>query len=299
MISRKNEPRKVPDLYTFETKEFSCREGYPHAQKRAHWHSEIEINILTQGRLTYLWHDRLITMEDKTLTLFWAGMPHQVIQAEAGSHCYWMYIPLAWFLQWRLPDPFSKAVLNGKMVVQSIKEQFSAERATIKQWKDDLEQNLPELRSIVLLEVEARIRRLAFQFIPETSPSRRHRAPIPAGPSERLEAMVGLMAREYRNPLTLSDIAKAGGLHPNYACSLFSRLCGISLRTYLNRLRISHAQRLLATTNMKIVDIAMDAGFSSLSRFYAAFDATCHRAPGDYREALTVSMEPPHQNPTA
>ena len=289
----KSEPRtsrKMPDLSGIEAKEFSCREGYPHAQKRAHWHAEIEINLLVQGRITYLWHDRLVTVERNMLTLFWAGMPHQVIRAERDSHCYWVYIPLAWFLQWRLPESFAKAVLGGQMIRHALGLQHAAEQAMFHQWHEDLARNLSELNSIVLLEIEARVRRLALQFVPEDRSVRRRVAIASAGPINSLETMARLMAREYRNPLTLADIARAAGLHPNYACSLFSRVCGISLRTYLTRLRVSHAQRLLATTDMKIVDIAMDAGFASLSRFYVAFESATHCSPRAYRETFASSV---------
>ena len=115
---------------------------------------------------------------------------------------------------------------------------------------------------------------------------------IPSGPTERLEAMVRFMACEYRNSITLADVAKAAGLHPNYACSLFSRVCGISMRAYLNRLRISHAQRLLATSDMKVVDVAMEAGFASLSRFYASFEDACQCSPRAYQKAVSSSAEP-------
>jgi len=58
----------------------------------------------------------------------------------------------------------------------------------------------------------------------------------------------------------------------------------VSPHVYLNRLRLTHAQRLLATTNMKIVDIALDAGFASLSRFYSTFSSACHCTPTTYRK---------------
>jgi transcriptional regulator GlxA family with amidase domain len=37
-------------------------------------------------------------------------------------------------------------------------------------------------------------------------------------------------------------------------------------------LRVSHAQRLLITTNQKITDIALESGFGSVAPFYAAFE---------------------------
>jgi len=53
---------------------------------------------------------------------------------------------------------------------------------------------------------------------------------------------------------------------------------------YLTRLRVSHAQRLLITTDLKVLDIAMESGFASVAPFYAAFAAhTPGLRPLDYR----------------
>ncbi|WP_438997741.1 helix-turn-helix transcriptional regulator [Candidatus Puniceispirillum sp.] len=44
-----------------------------------------------------------------------------------------------------------------------------------------------------------------------------------------------------------------------------------SLTQYVNELRLNHARALLMDTNDKIVSIALDSGFGSLSQFYSLF----------------------------
>ena len=44
-----------------------------------------------------------------------------------------------------------------------------------------------------------------------------------------------------------------------------------------------HAQRELVTSDAKVLAVALDAGFGSLSRFNAAFRAICGCSPRDYR----------------
>ncbi|MER3484247.1 MAG: hypothetical protein C4332_14975 [Meiothermus sp.] len=41
---------------------------------------------------------------------------------------------------------------------------------------------------------------------------------------------------------------------------------------YLTQHRLAHAQRLLATTDQPVLEIAFEAGFGSSSRFYAVFE---------------------------
>jgi AraC-like DNA-binding protein len=73
------------------------------------------------------------------------------------------------------------------------------------------------------------------------------------------------------------------GLHPNYAMGLFQNAFGTTLIEYLTHHRISHAQRLLATTDEKIVEVAFSSGFSSISRFNEAFRRECGCSPREYR----------------
>jgi AraC family transcriptional regulator, melibiose operon regulatory protein len=73
------------------------------------------------------------------------------------------------------------------------------------------------------------------------------------------------------------------GLNPNYAMTVFREGCGLSLWEYVTRLRISHAQRLLLTTDWTMERVALDCGFGSSSRFFAAFRRICGMTPRQYR----------------
>ena len=275
---------RLPGLSTLEAKEFSCRQGKPTAQRQAHWHNEIEINFLTRGTISYLWHGRLEPITAPALVLFWGGMPHQVIEARDDPECFWIYIPLAWFLQWHLPKNFTQAVLSGRLVENEVADRMPPLLGLARQWRRDLRQNDPELNAIVLLEIQAQVGRLARGIAAgELAPLDRSRREL-RGPVDRLEAMVNYMATHFQDRLIVGQIAEAADLHPNYACSLFKKACGITLHAYLTQLRISHAQRTLVTTDRTVLDIAADAGFGSASRFYEAFKASCALSPDAFRK---------------
>jgi AraC-like DNA-binding protein len=102
--------------------------------------------------------------------------------------------------------------------------------------------------------------------------------------AEDLHDMACCIAQNYTEPLTIDDISREVGLHPNYAMGLFKKTFGTTLIDYLTRHRVSHAHRLLATTDDKIVDVAFSSGFSSISRFNEAFRRACGSSPRDYRK---------------
>ena len=106
-----------------------------------------------------------------------------------------------------------------------------------------------------------------------------------------MEKMAFFIAENYAKPLRVAEIAKAVGIHPEYAVRLFRKTCGMSLVDYVTKHRISHAQRLLATTNRKVVDIAFESGFSSASRFYAAFQKACGKSPKRYQASTRVGFK--------
>ena len=95
--------------------------------------------------------------------------------------------------------------------------------------------------------------------------------------------MAAHIALHYTEKLRVEDIAKAAGLNPNYAMNLFSRTCGMSLLDYVIQHRLFHSRRLLATTDAKVIEIALESGFGSLSRFYEAFQRAYGRSPQAYR----------------
>ena len=104
--------------------------------------------------------------------------------------------------------------------------------------------------------------------------------------------MVRYIATHYAEPIKSSDIARAADLHMTYAMGLFRRTCGVTFGQYVTQHRIWHAQRLLATTDAMINDIADEAGFGSVSQFHAVFKRCCGIAPHAYRASLKQDKAP-------
>ena len=97
--------------------------------------------------------------------------------------------------------------------------------------------------------------------------------------------MIRFMAEHYTQPISVSDIAGAGGVSDGYAMGLFQKAFGTSITSYLTKLRIYHAKSALIETDEKILTIALDSGFGSLSRFYEVFSQDAGQTPQNYRRA--------------
>jgi AraC-like DNA-binding protein len=253
--------------------------------RRPQRHSELELICLEEGHATYLIGGSHVTLAAGDLVLFWAALPHQSVRFSEHAAYAWVTIPLAWFLQWRLPDVLTHPFLHGTAIVDPDRRHSRSNVALFRQWVTDFDDNSDESRSIMLLEIQARLRRLARSM---TLDGDRSRDSLPRGaPNEdgldKVERMALFMAEHYAEPLRIGEVAQAVDLHPNYAMALFRHTLGMSIGAYLTHYRVASAQRLLATSDAQVLQIALDTGFGSASHFYKVFRAVCGQTPRAYR----------------
>lgn len=276
-----------PNRPDFQPYGLSCVSWNPTPMGRPDHHNEIELNQMVRGSVTYLLGGRKITLNAGQLGAFWASIPHQVISYSEHSQYFVVTIPFPWFLQFKLPNPFVHKLLHGQLLRQRLGGRAASENERFAQWERDLESDRIQSEEIVLLELEARLRRMALQLEDVPPPSKSSAANKASnlldGSLNKVERMACLVAQRYLEPLDADSIGKTVNLHPNYAMNLFKKTFGTTLVDYITHHRVSHAQRLLITTDDKILDVAMASGFNTLSRFNEAFRRACGCSPREYR----------------
>jgi len=264
----------------------ACGRWNPAPMPRPDHHNEVQLNLLKSGWMTYILGGRKVRIEAGRMSAFWAAIPHQIIEFGTKREYFVATIPFAWFLQWKLPEHFVQPILHGVVHCEPPPGRGRLDQDLFAQWEADLQNPGSEMRDAVLLEMRARLIRLAAVLPPVQTVTRKSsywHAALYEGGLNKVEQIACLLAWHYTESLTANDIGKAVGLHPNYAMSVFRKAFGVTLIEYLTQQRVSHAQRLLATTNEKIVDVAFKSGFNSVSRFNAAFHSICGCSPREYR----------------
>lgn len=267
---------------------FTCEEWTPSIMMRPDRHNEIEMNMVFDGTISYLIGGAKVIVPTYHLILFWAAIPHQIIAHSSTQTYYVITIPLAWFLQWRLPDSIRDPVLHGRIVQECIRKSWRLETEIAKRWKQDMETRSTERHELALMEIEARIRRTSLKITKSSSyrksgNKRYSRHYLGSGDISKAETMACFIAQNYQKKLTATDIGNLVGLHANYAMTLFKNSFDTTLNEYLIQHRLSHSQRLLVTTDEKILSIAFESGFGTLSRFNDAFKTAFKCTPKVYR----------------
>ncbi|GGR01306.1 helix-turn-helix domain-containing protein [Deinococcus ruber] len=244
----------------------------------AHQHDEIEINVVRSGVLEYLWGGEVHRLEAGQVGLFWGARPHRLLSASPGSVLSWLTLPTTRFQRFVLPAALREAVWSGKLLVAS---EQAMTAALFDQWQHDPADE--EHQVTAELEVQAWLRRFAL------------RAQVPA--AARLADRTGGAAwdhalslarriqQDFAQPLQVQSLAAELGLHPNYVSGVFRKVFGVSLREYLMRCRLAQAQHLLIASELSVLDVALESGFGSTSRFFAAFAERHGCSPRAYRTA--------------
>lgn len=103
---------------------------------------------------------------------------------------------------------------------------------------------------------------------------------------DMVEAARDVIARRFRENLSLSDIAREVGSSVFHLARVFKARTRFSLHAYRNQLRLRAALERLHEPRLDLIDIALDLGFSSHSHFTETFRRCFGKTPSAARESL-------------
>ena len=103
---------------------------------------------------------------------------------------------------------------------------------------------------------------------------------------QRVEAAQALLAANFREPPSLAALAAALSVSPRQLQRDFADCTGLTPRRYLNIMRLSEANALLADTRLPVATIAAELGYVSQTHFSTAFRQVYQCSPRELRAAL-------------
>lgn len=102
----------------------------------------------------------------------------------------------------------------------------------------------------------------------------------------RLSPALSMIDSQFRENLTLEQLAASVHMNRNYFSTIFAQMMGCPVSEYLIRRRLHHAEQLLLSSDASVISIALDAGFRNVSYFSRSFHKRFGLSPGQYREQL-------------
>ena len=88
------------------------------------------------------------------------------------------------------------------------------------------------------------------------------------------------------DPLTLSELAEVGSVHPVSIVRAFRVQHHQTVGQYIRRIRVQHATRLMKNPEWKLSDVAAEAGFADHSHFTRTFKEITGLRPTEFRSLI-------------
>jgi two-component system response regulator YesN len=90
--------------------------------------------------------------------------------------------------------------------------------------------------------------------------------------------------KQYRQSITLKEIARMNYMHPIYLGQLFKKATGLHFKDYLHKVRIEEAKLMLRRSDQMVYEIASFVGYSDPDYFVNKFKKFMGMTPTQYRE---------------
>lgn len=257
--------------------------------KRYHVHPTVEVNFLHGCDMHYSFSGNEVTAPRRRLCLFWAAYPHRATSVSGPGDITNIHVVLAEFLRWALPHGLVADLLQGAVIAAT--EESSLDAGMCERWSGEISNNSDEWQRLHALELRARLYRLGLSGWETLLAPRVDTEVQPSGGTavNHLEQMLRFVAANFTHSIGIDHVANSAGISRNHAIAIFRKFLGRTIREHITDLRLQHARMHLAESNAKILTVALNSGFGSLSAFYDTFHKQVGMSPAAFRRQATSS----------
>jgi AraC-like DNA-binding protein len=104
---------------------------------------------------------------------------------------------------------------------------------------------------------------------------------------KRINQVYQFMIDNYRNEVSLEEVASQINMSPSAFCRFFKKRTGKTFSSFLNELRIGYACKLLMEKDLTVSQICYESGFNNFSYFSRQFKAITHLSPLKYKKQFS------------
>ena len=240
-----------------------------HRQKyicRKHIHHFAELVLVLDGKLTVSVNGKTETAEKNQFIFLFPFQKHEYTSDEIN------YFLICTFPMSLLLDFSAKA--SGKVGAKTV---FNASDLTVELFK----QKFIDQENTTVYGVHACIQAMLDDF---TSQIQLIESDTDSCAMDKLTRYI---SQNYKSPLPLHDVAQSLGYSANYLSHCIFKTLGMNYRSFLGSTRAEYARLMLSTTDMSVLEIAMECGYPNLRSMQRHFKDFMGVSPSDYRKQIS------------
>lgn len=279
---------KLLKVLVTPTRSFNVREDIvPNVINKWHYHPEVEIIQVHKGTGTRFVGDDIKHFAPGDIVLLGSNLPHYIRYDDPYLSVTESKTPFATVIHFTenfWGEQFLSLPENAPIKVFLEKARYGV--VVEKKYTDQISATIKKIRTtegaeriIALLECLT-----AFSKMEKitTLSSIGYRNDFQLQENERMTAIYDFAFKNFRQKISLDDIAAEAGLVTNSFCRYFKSRTGKTFTGFLIELRVGYACKLLIENRRTIKQICYDCGFNNFTCFHKYFKANTGKTPQQY-----------------
>ena len=270
------------------TKEYPYDQYFIHNVKHTfqipvHWHDELEIIYIKRGTLQISINEVDYIGEAGSIFLVNPRELHLMGSSDLSTAYYTLLFPLE-FISFQSIDDLETTLLQPLRKGQLVFKHSISDNALTEKLGLLLDQIIAVNEEPASTK-QIRTRILLLQFLLQIV---EYPSQIVASSENRTDTQKDLLLfiqQHYMERITLHDLSRHFHMSEKYISRYFKEHFYLTFSDYVNHLRLTHAKKLLETTELSITDISLRCGFLNVSYFIRTFKAYYGKPPLKYRKS--------------
>jgi YesN/AraC family two-component response regulator len=243
----------------------------------AHWQKEIELVYVKDGEASFHVADQSFIARTGDLVICESGQIHYSDSYNTQNHLDFLIFDTN-VISSRYHNPHFKNVLVTAEELEEMGLNTSLERV-FSLVARELDKKQPYYKDIITAAIRE------FWFLLKRELPREEKAKDDRRRSRLLEEFQELLDyidKHYAEDLTLDHASSMLHFSPSHFSKTFKKLMGMNYVTYVNMVRIEQAIQMLTTNQYRMIDIALECGFSNIRSFNRVFKEITGYTPTDF-----------------
>ena len=241
--------------------------------KAPHWHTYYEIELVEKGKGTHIINNEVYEEKEGDIFIMRLTDFHELQLKEKGLHLA-VEVPPG-----LLPDDIAKMMMlvDGNIITHLNDEDFKKAKAMY-QMIEERENSNDVITELSKLHLTCALILFILERVEKDISEKCSQTNI------RLREIITYIQENLNSDLSITNIAKNFYVSKEYLCTFFKKNTGVTIFSYIRKVRLNRAVELLATTDKKIIEICELAGFNAMSTFMRDFKKEFGMSPSEMRQ---------------
>ena len=243
----------------------------------AHWQKEVELVYVRSGEASFHVADHSFTAHAGDLVICESGQIHYSDSYDNKNLLDFLIFDTN-LISSRFKNPHFKYPLITAQELESFHLTLPLQRL-LTMVPEELDKKQPYYKDIVSAAIKE------FWFLLKRNLPREEKAKDDSRRNRMLEEFQELLDyidSHHAEDLTLEHAADMMHFSPSHFSKTFKKMIGMNYVTYVNMVRIEHAIGMLGTNQHRMIDIALECGFSNIRSFNRVFKEITGYTPTEF-----------------